>query len=299
VHRAVPGGAALSMRVQYDPRLVEAVVHMLAQESRIRWLRYRRKIDRLYESDDRGRAFDEAHIEFFRGWEASAPCEEALASVVGVERAVVARSLHPSDEGVDLLAGNGFTVSMRLTAERFLEPDSLRRFLKHEMRHVHDMLDPEFGYQQNLSVKGRTHAERELVRGRYRVLWNLAIDAVEPSPVDADARRAELACAFAALDESQREKLAAMYADPKRRTHKQLAEAARDPWAVLGEPRTAGHRPGEPCPLCGFPTYDWDEAPPREAILADLPDWQEDIGACRQCGDMYRAHATAAHSADA
>jgi len=277
------------LKIHYDPRLVEEAVHMLAPASTARWLRYRRRINRLYDAPDRGRAFDEAYLEFFEDWGAAKPCEEALASVRDVERAVVARSLHPSDEGVDLLAGTEFTVSMRLSAQRFLDADMLRCFLNHEMRHVHDMLDPAFGYEQSLSVKGRTRAERELVRGRYRVLWNLAIDAVETPPVDADERRAELKRAFGALDERQLNKLAAMFRDPKWRTHAQLTEAARDPWRVLGEPRADGPRPGEPCPLCGFPTYDWDAAPPTATILADAPDWEEASGACRQCGDLYRA----------
>jgi hypothetical protein len=41
--------------------------------------------------------------------------------------------------------------------------------------------------------------------------------------------------------------------------------------------------------LCGFPTYDWDPAPPVDAIRADFPRWDESLGACRQCGDLYRA----------
>lgn len=146
------------------------------------------------------------------------------------------------------------------------------------------MVDPAFGYRPDLGMGGRTRAEQELVRGRYRVLWDVAVDAREGCPVAPEERRAQLDRAFAALDEGQRERLLACA--PK--THAALVAAARDPWAVLGEPRTKASARGEPCALCGFPTHDWDPHPPADAIRQDFPDWEPARGACRQCGDLYR-----------
>ena len=50
MHRAVPGDAPL--KIHNDPRLVEEAIHMLAHASRMRWLRYRRRINQLYELTD-------------------------------------------------------------------------------------------------------------------------------------------------------------------------------------------------------------------------------------------------------
>jgi hypothetical protein len=278
------------LRLEVDPQLVEEVVHLLARADERRWLLYRRRIDPLYDRADRESAIAGALLALFREWGAEAIVANALAGLP-VPRALVARSHRPGDEGADLLVGQDETALLRLPAEAFLDRASLERFLKHEVRHVRDMLDPAFAYARDLGASGRTRAEQELVRSRYYVLWNLAIDRVEEAPVDASVRRAQLDRVFAALSAGQRARIAARFVDPSLRTHPVILAAARDPWAFLGEPRK-GPVGGQPCPLCGFPTYDWDEAPPADAIAPDFPRWEASHGACRQCGDIYRAAAS-------
>lgn len=276
-------------RLELDPQLVEEVVHLLASADERRWAVYRRRIDPLYDRPDRDAAIAAAVLSLFREWGVERAVAEAVHGL-DVARALVARSHRPGDEGADLLVGEERTVLLRLPAGAFLDLGALARFLRHEMRHVRDMLDPKFAYERDLGASGRTRAEQELVRSRYFVLWNLAIDRVEAPPVGAATRRAQLDRAFAALSEEQRSRLAARFEEPAARTHPTLLAAARDPWAFLGEPRK-GPVGGQPCPLCGFPTYDWDEAPPVNAIRADFPDWDITRGACRQCADIYRVAA--------
>lgn len=277
------------MIVEYDPHLVEAVVHALGRADARRWLAYRRLVDPLYERPDRATALPAAHFELFRDWGAHEPFERELARLPAA-RALVARSRQPGDEESDLLVGDdgGRTVMLRVAAERSSDPVALRRFLRHELRHVADMLDPAFGYRRDLGLRGRTRAELDLARARYRVLWDHAIDQVAEAPIAPDERRAQLAQAFAALEAGQRTRLAEAFLDPARRTHARLCAAASDPWAFLGEPRRGGALPGQPCPLCGFPTFDWDPAPPAPAIRADVPAWDAAQGCCRQCADIWR-----------
>lgn len=277
------------MRVEYDPRLVEEAVHLLARGDPVRWLAYRRKVDPLYDGPDREERLAGAMLDLFRRFEANRPLLEVFALVEGVERALVARSRRPGDEGADLLVGEERIFFLRLASEAFLDPEALRTFLRHEARHVTDMLDPAFGYSPDLGMHGRTRAEQELVRMRYRVLWDVAVDAVEPSPVAPERRRTQIDRAFVALDEGQRTRLMARFAEPSARTHPNLVAAARDPWKFLGESRSAGPMPGQPCPLCGFPSYDWSKDPPAEVIRKDFPDWEPALGACRQCCDLYGA----------
>lgn len=280
-------------RLEFDPRLVEEAVHLLALAAPDRWRTYRRLVDPLYEHPDREAAMNGALLDLFRRWGPAVWCEEAFSPIAGVESALVARSKRPGDEGADLFVGEHRTVIMRLAAERFLDQASLEICLRHELCHVLDMLDPSFGFERDLGVHGRTRAETELVRGRYRVLWNLAIDQVETPPVSQEARQRQMDRAFAALDPNQRASLAERFRDPGLRTHTNLVAAAREPWAFLGEPRRAGPVPGQPCPLCGFPTYVWADDPPIDAIRPEFPDWEPAAGACRQCADIYRAASAA------
>jgi len=279
------------MKIEFDPRLVEETVHLLARADPDRWRTYRRRIDPLYEHPDREAAMTAALLDLFRRWGPAQWCEEAFSPIAGVESALVARSKWPGDEGADLFVGEQRTVIMRLAAERFLDQTNLRICLHHELRHVLDMLDPAFGYERDLGVHGRTRPETELVRGRYRVLWNLAIDHVETAPVSLETRQRQMDRAFAALDANQRARLAERFRDTGLRTHATLVAAAREPWTFLDEPRRAGPVPGQPCPLCGFPTYDWADDPPVDAIRPDFPDWEPAAGACGQCADIYRAAA--------
>lgn len=278
------------MNVVWDPVLVAEAVFLLARADDARWATLRRLADPVPRGASERLAAIDAVL--FREWGAAAVVEEALALAKGVDCALVARSNGPSDEGSELLVGEARSVLLRLKPERFLAPAPLRVFLRHEMRHVADMLDPSFGYRPDLGVRGRTRAQDELVRDRYRVLWNLAIDRVETPPVDAATRRAQLDRAFAAVPEALRDRLAAAFAEPSARTHERLASAARDPWAFLGAARASGPAAGSPCPLCGFPTHRWDPAPPGAAIARDFPSWSEADGACVQCADIYRCAVT-------
>jgi hypothetical protein len=279
----------VTCQVEFDPALVEEVVHLLARAHERRWRAYRRCIDPLYDRPDREASITEGMLRLFRDFGAAEAVEKELRTLP-VRRALVARAQRPGEEGADLLVGREKTALVRIPAEAFGDGQALARFLRHEIRHVADMLDPAFAYEPDLGRGGGTRAEKELVRSRYFVLWNLAIDAVEPSPVTPDIRRSQVDRAFAALAPDGRARLVARFQDPSLRTHPTLLAAARDPWAFFGEPRK-GVVPGQACPLCGFPTYDWDEGPPAEAIRADFPRWEASQGACRQCSDIYRGAA--------
>ena len=107
---------APSPRIDFDPRLVEEVVHLLARADGSRWAVYRRRIDPLYERPDREAAIAAALMDLFREWGA----DEAVAVVargLPVPRALVARSHRPGDEGVDLLVGERETLLVRLPAQ--------------------------------------------------------------------------------------------------------------------------------------------------------------------------------------
>jgi len=67
-------------------------------------------------------------------------------------------------------------VLIRLRPETLTLSDRLRALLRHELLHLADMLDPGFGYEPRLPPSGAGRAKEQLVRDRYRVLWDAYID---------------------------------------------------------------------------------------------------------------------------
>jgi hypothetical protein len=52
----------------------------------------------------------------------------------------------------------------------------VRVLLRHELMHVADMLDPAFGYERSLPTSDDGPSADNIVRDRYRVLWDVTID---------------------------------------------------------------------------------------------------------------------------
>ena len=53
---------------------------------------------------------------------------------------------------------------------------ALTRYCRHELMHIHDMLDPTFGYDPDTRV-GQNPGEETLILHRYRMLWNISVDS--------------------------------------------------------------------------------------------------------------------------
>jgi hypothetical protein len=68
------------------------------------------------------------------------------------------------------------TIVVRLRPQSLLDPEGLRTLLRRELLHVADMLDPAFGYLKELPSVERDPAVVNLLRERYRVLWDATID---------------------------------------------------------------------------------------------------------------------------
>src|SRR5262249_35683272 len=148
-------------------------------------------------------------------------------------------------------------VAMR--PERFTQERELGAFLRHELTHLHDMVDPAFGYRPELPASGSFMNQDCLARERYRLLWDVSIDgrltrAGRQTIAAKDQRWSEFASAFAFWAEArQQDVFETLWNDPAP-AHEMLADLVRDPRDL----RTGnGPRPGARCPLCGFPTFAW------------------------------------------
>lgn len=234
--------------------------------------------------------------------------EEFPLVAVQVQVATVQRVWSRKEERVDLYVRSAphgrasieasTMLLLGLQAARYLNRDELVAFLRHELMHISDMLDPTFAYEPHPEFGGECETENDLIRERFRLLWNVWIAGRmrrnEWLLPDAERNRRGLDRAFASWEPNRRE---AVLQDLDSRDHcaqRELLELAKDErlTRMLG----AG---GVRCPLCHFPTRDgvraWDGewAPIAQAIQADYPDWAPTHGACVQCAELYRARVCA------
>ena len=183
------------------------------------------------------------------------------------------------------LAANRSAMMVRLRVERF---DALPRYLRNELAHVADQLDPAFGY-----------AESELeppVRERFALLWAAHIDARTEAagrePLrDAEAwlRRVEAAWPWAG---DVRRCFDAFRAAAI--SHAVLIECAAEPRKFIERFGGAVVKGGATrCPLCRFPTLVWGRLADEVAALvsADYAWWSRADGACGHCAERYEVKA--------
>jgi hypothetical protein len=190
------------------------------------------------------------------------------------------------------------TLRILIRPESLLEPESLLTFLRHELFHIADMLDPRFAYEPTLPRVEGGPTYDTLIINRYGVLWDTTIngrmvrrgwlkDAVH------DQQLRDFRQAFPMLEEKGEEYFRRFFnADQPK--HSELAAFALDPRTVAGH--LGGHSAaGSHCPLCKFPSHSFEPKPETlgdevlAAISQDFPQWTPAWGLCAQCADLYRA----------
>ncbi|MBK7859700.1 MAG: hypothetical protein IPJ65_13990 [Archangiaceae bacterium] len=209
-----------------------------------------------------------------------------FATELGRRLLCVLRPAAQLEEGADLgRYDDAPAVRLVLSPRRMLEPEPALAFCTHEVAHVADMLDASFGYDPHRPLPGATRPERELARERFRVLWGASIDG---------RLRAR---GLPALLSSEGWHALARRAFPKGPPAgliDALSRGGRPPHDELLARCTCEHgpAPGQPCPLCRFPTHAWaSEAQVAAAaarIAIDFPRWAPADGACAQCLECYR-----------
>jgi hypothetical protein len=298
------------MQVSYDDDLVEGGVLLCAdgQAAGIPSLQVRRfradceRCYRLADPDERNAAFGQVHRLWFREWGLEKRLEEPLAGfpLLARELRLLAfrKARRGNEEAAELYvnADSGRHAVVALRPERLLDQPLLAPFLGHELMHVHDMVDPGFGYCPALPGEGPSALRQRLVRDRYRLLWDITIDgrltrtSGEPSRVREQHWQAfERVYAFWPKPR-QEEVFSQLWSDPAPR-HAGLLALASDPRQAA---QTRGPTPGGICPLCGFPTFAWADAGRlTPTILARLrggfPQWDPAQGACHRCVEIFEA----------
>ena len=300
------------MRLTYAPDFVEEAV-LLAERTLSAGdaLGFRRERNLVYEvvdPDERERAFRDLHF----GWFVRLGLHDTIERLVGDQPAIagrlgqgrVLRALRRQAEGAELFdptlpdqgGGRLPLLALRLRPAMLLDPDALRGFLRHELMHVADMLDPAFGYERALPPSDDGPSADNILRDRYRVLWDVTIDGrlSRAGLAGAEvrvARRREFAVAFPMLGEQAGSAFDEWF-DVIVPTHRLLLALAERPHA----PGAAAPMETGRCPLCRFPVGSLDARPERLsagaalAIERDHPEWTLARGICSQCLDLYESH---------
>jgi hypothetical protein len=266
--------------------------------------RERAPIYRIANPEDRERAFRDFDMRWFARLGLANPIEQAFteapAVLAHVGHCLVAAAPEKKLEGAELFvpphtAAEKPAACILLRPESLLDGARLLAFLRHELMHLTDMIDPAFGYEPALpeAAGGPTHDV--LLKNRYRVLWDTTIDGrlARRGWAQASARAErceEFSRTFSMLGAESQDRFERFF-DQDGHTHAELVAFATDPRTGF----RGAAAPGSRCALCGFPTYDFEpeaEKLPEKVVIAiagDFPAWRPAHGLCAQCADLYRA----------
>ncbi|MAG14604.1 MAG: hypothetical protein CL874_01800 [Dehalococcoidales bacterium] len=258
------------------------------------------RLEAIYEfpEGERGGAFAAAYITLFEERQLGKLLNALLAefpTLQGLEEVLVFKTVSLREEGTELRRDRT-KMGIRLRVERFRGPEWLEPFLRHELMHISDMLDPGFGYRDELLDQ----VQERLVPRRYQVLWDTYIDGRlerrgQGGITNREERQREFEQLFSFLPRRQRMAVFQWLWSAQDITHTQLLELAEDPARLgllgvgVGEVPSAPI-PGIFCPLCQFPTFEWadPESGTLPVIQRDFPTWTREEGICGQCYEYYR-----------
>ncbi len=89
----------------------------------------------------------------------------------------VRRAWERKGEGAELYReGHQNKILIRLQVIRLEDRESLAGFLRQELMHLSDILDPAFEYDPAVVLGGENAAEDDLIRQRFALLWNLYVE---------------------------------------------------------------------------------------------------------------------------
>lgn len=306
----------------FDPQWIEEAVFAALRDGAEAAI-FHNERNRLYEvsaTEARERQFRELYYSWFRRLKLADVIEQALSEQPALfsraDSCIVQRAIAKQQEGAELFVRadpelsdrEKRTVRLLLRTESITKRSELLNFLRHELYHVVDMLDPNFGYEPALPSVAGGPTHDALLRERYKAFWDTFIDGrmVRRGWLP-ESTRGERLCSFALVFPMFGEatkRIFELYFDKESHTHAEFVGFASNPRAVTGNAANSP-QPGSRCPLCGFPTHAFEPKPellPQEVVAqirADFPRWQSLDGLCIQCADLYRAQQLSAAAASA
>ncbi len=314
-----------SPEIIYDAQLVDDIVYKgLTERERNRdialYEEYHELRDDIYdiEQEMRPKRFKDLDNDFFHRLGYNRFLVEMLDEFPHIKEKVeevhVRRATSKQNEGSNLV-DDGKKVIIRLYSEQFIEGEKICKVLRHELMHVSDIMDEGFGYWTELY--DYSPMEERIIRDRYRLFWDIWVDSrLEREGRETIATKEDRKKEFVSFFSKIPEKLGGLIFERMWRgneplTHNKMVEfskdvkklvevaavsGSKDTSALKEEMEKMGPLPGTPCPLCGFPTFDWvaevgNDEEIVNIIKADFPDWSAHDSLCSRCSEFYQLRA--------
>jgi hypothetical protein len=244
----IPAGEG---RVEFDPKLAESALFAVIRGSR-QELAYHAAREDCYKETDlelRDRTFTRLDLEWFERLDIARPVLRAYAEwpdiSSGVGRCIVVPGYRPQDECAELYVrsepsmtrGNKPNLLIRLSPESFRNPEHIQIFLRHELTHISDMMDPVFLYDPAIEQFYDDTGIPNAIRDRYKVLWDSYIDGrvcrgnLAP-PALRKRRLHEFKALFRVLGDRTMDAFDSIF-DARKLTHPEMMDIARTPLRLL------------------------------------------------------------------
>jgi len=317
----------MDITILYDSKLTEAVVRQEADKKERQgdlslMEEYHKEVDPIYDIEDvidREEEFDKLYEKFFLknlGYEKvikevfdEFPYLNEKISDIYINMDLVREEANLMKKDPDE-PGNLRKIKFKMRPEIFSDKNELKRVIRHELVHVKDMLDDEYGYDTKVPA-GLNTTEENFVRDRYKILWDIYIDSrlvrEGREPMETKEKRfAWFSGIYRKLPAEQKIIMFDNFWNKEKITHQEILDMATDMMKAvpllggdtsdLDEQEKKSYWSGRPCPLCNFPTHKWsndinleDEKAKklRDAIKADFPKWTAEEGVCERCSELY------------
>lgn len=319
----------MDITILYDTKLTEAVVRQEVEkkerEGDVSLMEeYHKEVDPIYEIDDvidREEEFDKLYEKFFLdnlGYEKVIKevfdefpfLSEKISDIyINMDLAREEANLMKKDPDEP---GNLRKIKFKMRPEIFNDKNELRKSIRHELMHVKDMLDDDYGYDTKVAA-GLNTTEENFVRDRYKIFWDIYIDSRliregRETMETKEKRFAWFSGIYRKIPVEQKVVMFDNFWNKEKITHQEILDMATDMMKavpLLGgdaadaelEKEKQTYWSGRSCPLCNFPTHKWaddinleDEKAIKlkDAIKADFPKWTAEEGVCERCAELYK-----------
>jgi len=306
------------MEVFYDKSLIEDVVfreikrrEAKGQDSIVE--EYYKEHQSIYERCEelRERSFERLHESFFLKFGFANPLLKILSEFEEftnkINTIIIFKALTPSEEEASLNYSSN-KIGFKIYPEHFFDQENFEAFLRHELKHISDMMDLNFGYKREGNLGDLSPAQENVIHSRYKVIWDIFIDGrIQRNGkgiiLPKEKRFLEFEALYRTIPDSGLHAIFETLWSMERMTHDEILAMAKDSRTLIDKTLNDSIQgefkeeyrmlPGSLCPLCKFPTFNWCEnlLTEREKVLAriktDFPSWNPDQGACERCVEVY------------
>lgn len=319
----------MDITILYDTKLTEAVVRQEVDKRERKgdvslMEEYHKEVDPIYDIDDvidREEEFDKLYEKFFLnnlGYEKvikevfdEFPFLKEKISDIYINMDLMREEANLMKKDPDE-PGDLRKIKFKMRPEIFDDKNELRKSIRHELMHVKDMFDDDYGYDIRVPA-GLNTTEENFLRDRYKILWDIYIDSRlikegKETMETKEKRFAWFSGIYRKLPNEQKVVMFDNFWNKEKITHKEILDMAADMMQavpLLGgdatdaelEKEKQTYWSGRPCPLCKFPTYKWAEDVQLQdekakklqgAIKADFPKWTVEEGVCERCAELYK-----------